>query len=322
MHRKILMGLALALAVQSGPVHARNIVVSNDDGLTSNVKALYDALKAAGHDVVVSVPCQNQSGMGAAIRFMRPLTPLAQACLNDAAKAGDPGAGAMTKPGFTSDFFYVDGTPVMAALYGIDIAAKQRWGRAPDLVLSGPNEGQNIGSIVVTSGTVSNVQYAADRGIPAIALSAGHNTVGDANLANPISAKVAALALDLVRALDARSRGEALLPPGVSLNVNFPEDLAGVKWRSSRIGTYNAMRVEFVEDMGATEAGRARGLGGQHVPGLVVSRNEAAPGPDQQNDESIVNRKDISVSVMQTGYDHDLAARRGVEEHLKGFLSE
>lgn len=321
MHRKILTGLAFACAAQSIPAPARNIVISNDDGLTSNVKALYEALKAAGHDVIVSVPCQNQSGMGAAIRFMRPLTPLVQGCLNDAAKAGDPGAGAMTRPGFTSDYFYVDGTPVMATLYGIDIAATKRWGRAPDLVLSGPNEGQNIGSIVVTSGTVSNVQYAADRGIPAIALSAGHNTVGDARLANPNSAKVAALAVDLVRALDAQSRGAALLPRGLSLNVNFPDELSGAKWRSSRIGTYNALRVEFVEDMGATEAGRARGLHGQHVPGLVVSSNANPPGPDQSNDESVVNRKDISVSVMQTGYDHDLAARQGVEERLSGLLS-
>ncbi|MCW1432425.1 5'/3'-nucleotidase SurE [Novosphingobium sp. JCM 18896] len=321
MHRKILTGLALACAVQSVPALARNIVISNDDGLTSNVKALYEALRAAGHDVIVSVPCQNQSGMGAAIRFMRPLTPLAQPCLNDAARAGEPGVGAMTRPGFTSDFFYVDGTPVMATLYGIDIAAAKRWGRAPDLVLSGPNEGQNIGSIVVTSGTVSNVQYAADRGIPAIALSAGHNTVGDMRLANPNSAKVAALAVDMVRALDVRSRGEALLPRGVSLNVNFPDELAGANWRSSRIGTYNALRVEFVEDMGATDAGRARGFGGQHVPGLVVGSNANAPRPDQSGDESIVNRKDISVSVMQTGYDHDRAARQGIEERLSGLLS-
>jgi broad specificity polyphosphatase/5'/3'-nucleotidase SurE len=39
----------------------------NDDGLTSNIKATYDALKAAGHDVIVSVPCTGQSGRGAAI---------------------------------------------------------------------------------------------------------------------------------------------------------------------------------------------------------------------------------------------------------------
>ena len=56
----------LALATPMA-AEARNIVITNDDGLTSNVVALYKALKADGHDVIVSVPCQNQSGMGAAL---------------------------------------------------------------------------------------------------------------------------------------------------------------------------------------------------------------------------------------------------------------
>ena len=57
---------ATLLAVAS-PASALNILLTNDDGLTSNVVALYAALKAQGHDVVVSVPCSGQSGRGAAI---------------------------------------------------------------------------------------------------------------------------------------------------------------------------------------------------------------------------------------------------------------
>ena len=45
-------GLAL-----SSPAFALHILVTNDDGLTSNIKALYDTLEAHGHDVIVSVPC-------------------------------------------------------------------------------------------------------------------------------------------------------------------------------------------------------------------------------------------------------------------------
>jgi 5'-nucleotidase len=321
MHYRGLTTLALALALQPASAHARNIVISDDDGLSSNVKALYEALKAAGHDVIVSVPCQNQSGKGASIDFMQPLGALTRACRNGAAQVGDPGAGPMTKAGFGPDYFYVDGTPVMATLYGIDIVAAKRWGRAPDLVLSGPNEGQNIGSIVVTSGTVSNVQYAADRGIPAIALSAGRDTEDNAQLANPKSAAVAKLAVELVQVLDARSRGGPLLPPGVALNVNFPDELAGAKWRSTRIGTYNAIRVRFVNDIAVTEIGKALGFS-QHVPGITVGPSLSEPRPDQMDDEAAVIRKDISVSVMQVGYDHDKAARRRIEKHLKGFLSK
>lgn len=317
----IMPALPLALALHPAPATARNIVISDDDGLSSNVKALYEALKAAGHDVIVSVPCQNQSGKGASIDFMQPLGALARACRNEAARAGDPGAGPMTRPGFAPDYFYVDGTPVMATLYGIDIVAAKRWGRAPDLVLSGPNEGQNIGGIVVTSGTVSNVQYAADRGIPAIALSAGRDTEDDTRLANPRSAVVAKLAVELVQTLDARARGGPLLPPGVALNVNFPDELAGARWRSTRIGTYNAIRVRFVEDIAATDIGKARGFS-QHVPGITIGRGLSEPRPDQMDDEAVVIRKDITVSVMQVGYDSDKASRRRIERRLKGFLSK
>jgi len=60
---------AIALAATVAPAGARTIVITNDDGLTSNTLALYRALKAKGHDVIVSVPCQNQSGKGAALRL-------------------------------------------------------------------------------------------------------------------------------------------------------------------------------------------------------------------------------------------------------------
>ena len=110
------------------------------------------------------------------------------------------------------DFHYVAGTPVMAALYGIDVAGSKRWGRAPDLVLSGPNEGQNLGSIILSSGTVGNAQYAALRGIPAIALSAGINSAGAEALENPVSKVVAARVLELVARHPARC--PAVTPAG------------------------------------------------------------------------------------------------------------
>jgi 5'-nucleotidase len=309
-----------ALLCLSAPVSARNIVLTNDDGLTSNVKALYDALKAEGHDVIVSVPCSGQSGMGAAVKFMRPLSPLAADCLNGAARKGDPGAGRMTRAGFGPDWYYVDGTPVMALLYGLDVVAQARWGKAPDLVLSGPNEGQNVGFIVISSGTVSNAQYGAIRGIPSVALSAGANTVDHANLANPNSAKAAQLSVALVKALEARAKGKALLPPGTALNVNFPDRLEGARWRFARIGTYNGYKVGFMADMGATPAGKALGL--PALPGIAVGPNEAAPAPAEQQDESVVYKQDIAVSVMQIGYEASPARQSWLRQHLKGLFGK
>ena len=89
--------LAGGFAVTSLPASALNILLSNDDGLTSNVKALYKALKTAGHNVIVSTPCQGQSGMGAAVKFLKPIKPLASPCLNNAGSPGDLGVGPVTK---------------------------------------------------------------------------------------------------------------------------------------------------------------------------------------------------------------------------------
>lgn len=301
--------VALAGLGLSAASHARDIVITNDDGLTSNVLALYKALKAQGHDVIVSVPCQNQSGMGAALKIGRPLGPLKEDCLNDAAKAGAPGAGAMTRAGLPAgDFFYVDGTPVMAMSYGVDVAARTRWGAAPDLVLSGPNEGQNLGAIILSSGTVSAAQAAVMRGIPAIALSAGGATMGDSKLANPASAKVAALTATFIGKLDALAAEGPLLPQGTALNVNFPDSLEGAVWKASRIGTYNAYSLQFVEDMAASATpemmamARQRGMDVPHLPGLSFAHNTAEPTPEQADDESVVYRSAISVSPMQAGY--------------------
>lgn len=312
--------VAIALVIQPTTAFARNIVLSNDDGLTSNVKALYETLKAEGHDVIVSVPCANQSGMGAAIRFMEPLGALTNDCRNKAAKAGEPGAGPMTRAGLEKDYFYVDGTPVMSLLYGLDVVAAERWGKAPDLVLSGPNEGQNIGSVVISSGTVSNAQYAIVRGIPAIALSASASTADDTNLANPESQAIARLIVHLVKSLDERSKGEALLPAGVALNVNFPDELEGAQWKLARIGTYDGLQVKFAADRGDPSLTPVHGLGELRGPGIVITSNPEAPRDDQKNDESIVVRKVIAISVMQAGYDHQPSTRERMKRFLRGFL--
>src|SRR3546814_16401610 len=70
-----------------------------------------------------------------------------------------------------ADIFYGDGTAVMATLYGLDVVAAQRWKAPPDLVISGPNEGANTGSVIAGSGTFNNAVFAVNRGIPAIAVS-------------------------------------------------------------------------------------------------------------------------------------------------------
>jgi len=310
--RPIATAMLLGLA---SPVFALNIVLTNDDGLTSNLKAMYDALKTEGHDVIVSVPCSGQSGRGAAIvmystSVIVPDNDKTQieaegGCHNGAAATGAPAVGPFTKTGYTNgDFNYVHGTPVMATMYGLDILAQARWGKAPDLVLSGPNEGQNIGKIVNSSGTIGNAQFALGRGIPAIALSAGSNTTDNANLANPNSVIVAQQTVKLLKELQAKAGSKPLLHKGVSLNVNFPSVIsATTQWAFSRIGSFDLYNLKF------------RGT----VPyGLGVTFNDPSTATAAQADnEVIVNSNKISVTAMQVSFDQ----RKGIQTWLQDRLS-
>lgn len=309
----------IALLLPANPASARNIVIGNDDGLTANVKALYDALKAEGHDVIVAVPCHQGSGLGGAVRIMQPIASLESDCVNGAASAGGPGAGPMTRAGLGNDFFYVDGTPVMAMLYGLDVLAPARWGRAPDLVLSGPNIGRNAGPIVVSSGTVSNAQYAMMRGIPAIALSAGMNSTSKDDLVNPLSGEIAKRSLELVDLLDTRAMGGPLLPSGTGLNVNFPDQPEGAHWKFARIGTFSEYDARFVADL-PTAMGKAV-TGQKPMAGLYFTMSSKAPATSEEGDEAAVAMKDISVSVLQIAYDAPELQRGATARLLDGLQS-
>jgi 5'-nucleotidase len=326
--RFTLMIAAASLALAAPALEARNIVLVNDDGLTSNVVALYEALEAQGHDVVVSVPCRNQSGQGAALGIARPIAPLETACLNGAAEAGAPGAGRMTRkglPGEGADFHYVDGTPVAALLHGLEVVGMARWGKAPDLVLSGPNEGQNVGAIILSSGTVSAAQVAAVLGIPAIALSAGGGTEAG-SLDNPQSDEVARRSVELVAHLEARAKGGPLLPAGLALNVNFPDTLEGARWQLSEIGSYNAYKVGFTANMAQSASpmmqamAKSRGAKISALPGVSFDINTAQPAAEQMDDESVVYRKAIAVSPMQAGYAYPVGDPVLTREALAGLL--
>ena len=296
--------MAATLAGAAHPSCALNILLVNDDGLSPNIQAQYEALTAAGHNVLVSVPCTNQSGKGASISLFESLTPPTVPCRGDAAPVGAPGVGSVAgKP----DFYYVNGTPVMATIYGLEVLARQRWNKEPDLVLSGPNEGQNVGPLVNSSGTVSNAQYAASVGLSAIAVSADANTAGDGAL----SAEAAQLILKLIKVLqDHAAHDGALLPRGVALNVNYPRftagKSAGLQWALTRHGTYSPINLAFAIDLS----------------GVVYHPNASPPTQQQRDDEAVVNAAGkITVTVMQAGFDADEPTRRRIGKGLNGVLN-
>ena len=313
--------LTLSVATLASPSFALNILLTNDDGVAAaNLRALYAKLKAAGHDVIVSAPCQDQSGKGASMNFLTPLTPLAKACRGGLIPAGSPGAG--KEPG-NIDFNYVDGTPVMATLYGLDVLAPARWGKAPDLVISGPNEGQNVGSIVTSSGTVSNAIIAAGRGLPTLAFSADTSTKAD-NTTSAIHNEVASLVQSFITALQKRQGSGPLLPAGVTLNIHFPKfdvgTSASLPWSFTRFGSYNSLSPKFVTDLSQDPIAKSYGLGAYAYPGISFG-TASAPTASQADNEAAANAAGkITVTAMQVGYEARPQAQQWLRLRLRDLL--
>ncbi len=167
-----------------------NILITNDDGhQVPAIAALVHALKAVGN-VVVFVPDHNWSAAGHTKTMHKPLR-VSEAQLPD----GTP-------------LYVTSGTPsdcVGLALLGIVP-------QLPDLVVSGINQGANLGYDMTYSGTVAAAMEAAVNGLPAIAASQDEteDSGGDLTFAAHVLAHLARQTL---------LHG---LGPGCLLNVNFP----------------------------------------------------------------------------------------------------
>ncbi len=101
----------------------------------------------------------------------------------------------------------------------------------PDLVLSGPNFGPNMGAFAYQlSGTIATAYVAVERGIPGIAFSANSTVMvpytdvmpnTTAGLEDPATI-YGRLAANLAQGLIDKAKGGAVLPPGYGLSVNMP----------------------------------------------------------------------------------------------------
>ncbi|NRF69962.1 5'/3'-nucleotidase SurE [Aquincola sp. S2] len=125
------------------------ILIANDDGyLAPGLATLVEAMQGLG-EITVIAPEQNASGTSNALTLNRPLSVFE------------------AQGGTQRGFLVVNGTPsdcVHVALTGV---LPQR----PDLVLSGINQGANMGDDTLYSGTVAAAMEGYLFGIPAIAFS-------------------------------------------------------------------------------------------------------------------------------------------------------
>lgn len=121
------------------------ILISNDDGFQApGIVALYEALKTLG-EVEVVAPEHNNSAKSNALTLHSPLY------VHRA----------------SNGFRYVNGTPADC----VHIALTGLLGYRPDLVVSGINNGANMGDDTIYSGTVGAAMEGYLFGVPAMAIS-------------------------------------------------------------------------------------------------------------------------------------------------------
>ena len=112
--------------------------------------------------------------------------------------------------------FAVKGTPTDCVIMGVRHILD---GKAPDLILSGVNRGQNAAEDVTYSGTIAGALEGTILGIPSFALSQAYSA---ANRQNPHWDTAVAHGPDLIRKVLAEG-----IPRDVLVNINFPDCAPG-----------------------------------------------------------------------------------------------
>lgn len=190
------------------------ILITNDDGIGSpGLRAAAAALDKLGEALVVA-PAVQQSGTG---RSMPPASEGRIVCHK------------IALDGRQIEGYAVEGSPAQVVQHGIlEIAS-----RLPDLLVSGINYGENIGSGISASGTVGAAMEGADFGIPSLAFSQQTDPRYYLNASESVDMSVAMHFLQLF----ARHVLEAGLPPGVDLlKIDVPmRATPQTPWRWTRI---------------------------------------------------------------------------------------
>ncbi|WP_049844427.1 5'/3'-nucleotidase SurE [Vibrio sp. VPAP30] len=253
------------------PEPLRILVVSDDGCKSEGSQALFNALNKQGYDVWLSGPLNNQSGMGTAVTF----------------KIGKQ----LNYEKIADKQYCFDGTPVDSVLFGLTaLMADQK----PDLVISGVNDGPNVGVNQFNSGTVSAAARAVRHGIPALAVSMGFR-LEEANDGFPSSFEYIPAAvkhtLEVVDKLNKQHKaGNELLPKGTGLSINYPpypkSELKGIEYVA------NEEQPDYNYFFKLAESGKT-------VQELNFEPFKQASDESITNDTTQLMRKHITYTVFQ-----------------------
>ena len=201
--------VTLAYNRRMHPQRTLRILIANDDGyLAPGLAALVQACEGLG-DLDVVAPEQNASGTSNSLTLGRPLSVFTAA----------------------NGFRYINGTPsdcVHLALTGV---LPQR----PDLVVSGINQGANMGDDTLYSGTVAAAMEGYLFGIPAIAFSQVEKGWSDLESASRVARK---FIQNVIADLAANQAAGTVARSPFLLNVNIPNraDADQLPLRITRLG--------------------------------------------------------------------------------------
>lgn len=189
------------------------ILLTNDDGIASpGLAALAQALEPLG-DVHVYAPDREQSAVSHGISLHRPLR------IQE----------------LRPHWHMIDGTPTDCVM----LAVHDQLHRRPDLVVSGINNGANVGDDVYYSGTVAGAYEGMLLGLPSIAVSNVNFTPEHLDTSAQVAHAIARHAI------------EQGIPKDTLLNVNVP-DIPFDKLRGVAITRMGRGRYE-VEIVGRTD---------------------------------------------------------------------
>lgn len=191
------------------------ILVTNDDGIhTPGIGVLAEKLAEIGRVVVVA-PDRERSAVGHSLTLHSPL------------RAEE------IRPGF----YAVDGTPTDCVNLGIHGLFPER----PNLVVSGINQGGNLGDDISYSGTVAAALESTLMGVPAFAVSLESGPYKAENF--EIAARFAASLAKVV--------SDHGLPSDTYLNVNVPQgNPRGVRLTRQGKRLYGDVVVENIDPRG------------------------------------------------------------------------
>ena len=257
------------------------ILISNDDGIHAPaLPVLASRLARDGHDVMVAAPLEAHSGCGASIGKVE------DGQVFSVAEVTLPGAENVAA-------FSVDGPPafiVLAAVQGV-------LGTRPDIVVTGPNAGVNLGPLTLHSGTLGAAITAASNGLPAIALS----TQKRARFGFAAAAEFCAL--NLCKLLD-------YMENDCALNINVPDlplnEIAGIRLtRFAPKSLYTIVLTEARDDVGGPGRKRRMSVSLQYdKEGASHRKWRAESGKQDDSDAGAIIDGYISVTVVHGGLRH------------------